>query len=185
MSTDEFVAWLHKLRFFEGYSQEAARLAEERIRKQHDDGIQGPGRKYFERFPGFALSFLAIPGEWDGEPYEPLVGIVADNSFGMFNPTEVTDERHRDDVGTATLSFTVNGVRYRATADGSSGWVPPEFLELIEEAFTRHCGGLRFHETFACAAPGGGDETTRTICTPRAYKGLLKANLLPEEPGQV
>jgi hypothetical protein len=183
-STDEFIAHLRKLRFFEGYTASAEKLAEERIRTQHAEGLSGPLREYFERFPGFALVFISIDGEWDDDPCEPLVETVAQNSFGMFDPTNITDERD-DEAGTATLSFTVNGQRYsRTITEETGGWVPVEFLELIEEAFAEHCGNLHFHETLLSAAPGGGDSSTWTICSNRAYKALEKAKLLPSEAAE-
>jgi hypothetical protein len=182
MSTDDFVARLHKLRFFEGYSKEAASLAEARIRDQHEAGINGPRREYFERFPGFALSFISLPGEWDYEPYEPMVELVAENSFGMFNPADITDERDPDEVGTATLSFTVDGVRYSATSEECGGWIPSEFLELIEEAFSEHCGNFHFFETFW---PEVRDESRWTFCTKRAQKALVKAKLLADHPDDI
>jgi hypothetical protein len=183
LTADELLARLRKVRFFEGYSAEAAQQAEARIRAQYAEGLSGPRRAHFERFPGFALHFLSIEGEWYGDRYEPLVERVAQNSFGMFRPTRITDKRDRK-KGTATLAFTVEGQRYSVTAEDSAKWVPTEFLELIEEAFSTHCNKLSFHETLLSAVPPPSGATW-TICTNRAFKALLKAKLLPEEAFEI
>jgi hypothetical protein len=184
LTADELMARLRKLRFFEGYSASAIKQAEARIRDQFAEGLSGPRRAYFERFPGFALVFLSIEGEWYGDPYGPLVERVAQNSFGMFHPTRITDKRDRK-KGTATLSFTVEGQRYSLTVEDSPKWFPPEFLELIEEAFAKHCGKLHFHETLLSVVPDARGASQLTICTNRAYKALVKAKLLPDEASEI
>ncbi len=181
MNADELIASLHKLHFFKGYTKEAVKRAEERVRQQYDSGMSGPHRQHFERFPGFALNFITILGEWDFEPYEPLVEIVAQNSFGMFLPEEITDERDEEE-GTATLSFSVEGQRYSATVDDSDGWVPQAFLERIEQAFHEHCHQLGFFETYW---PEAGDACSWTICTKPAHTALVQARLLPGDPGEI
>ena len=184
MTADELLARLRKVRFFEGYSPEAVEQAEARIRAQYAEGLSGPQRAYFERFPGFALNFISIEGEWYGDRYEPLVERIAQNSFGMFRPTRITDKRDRR-KRTATLAFTVNGQRYSATAEDSAKWLPTEFTDLIEEAFSIHCNKLSFHEILLSAVPPPSSDSTWTICTNRAYKALVKAKLLPEEAFEI
>lgn len=184
LTADELLARLRKLRFFEGYSPKAVEQAEARIRFQYAEGLSGPQRAYFERFPGFALNFISIEGAWYGEPYEPLVKTVARNSFEMFRPTRIADKRDRK-KGTATLAFTVEGDRHSVTAEDSAKWLPTEFTDLIEEAFSIHCNKLSFHEILLSAVPPASSGTTWTICTKRAYKALVKAKLLAEEAVEI
>lgn len=96
LSTDEFLTKIEKLKFFDGFTPQAARKAKALIRKNHKQGLAGSGAKYYRRFPGFALIFLSIDGEWDGEPYEPLVREFAKASFGMFAPKKIKDVRSGD-----------------------------------------------------------------------------------------
>jgi hypothetical protein len=183
-SADELIAALRKIRFFESYTPSAVELAEERIRRQFAKGISGPLREYYQWFPGFALAFIGIEEKWYHDPYGPLVKVVAENSFGMFQPKKISDKRDpRRNL--ATLSFVVEGEKYSCTAEDLSNRPPMEFLELIEEAFARHCRNLHFHETDLSSVPGATDLTTWTICTKRAYKALVKANLLPIEPAEL
>jgi hypothetical protein len=197
-NADELIAALQKLRFFEGYPADAATLAQERIRTQFAAGLSGPHREYFERFPGFALVFLSYPGDWYSAPYERLVAIAAENSFGMFRPTRIAQKRksagrrgakprllREDEKDSVTLSFTVARKRYSKTVKESGHAPPVEFLELIEEAFTENCFGLRFHETLLCAIPGAAGETTWTICTQRAFRAISKARLIPSEAAEI
>ena len=179
LTAEELIASLRKARFFEGFTDEAATLAEARIRDRYQAGISGSGRKYFARFPGFALIFLSVEGEWDREPYEPLVQMYADASFGMFRPASVSDARHDD--GSVTLSFVVDGQKYEATAE-DQGWLPAELTELIEGAFRKHCGGLEFFETYY---PEAGQSSSWTFCRKRAYRAIVKAGLIPGSPDDV
>jgi hypothetical protein len=181
LTTDQFLEQLEKAKFFAGFTPEAARKAKALVRKNHKQGLAGSGAKYFRRFPGFALIFLSIDGEWDLEPYEPLVKTFAKASFGMFAPKKIKDVRN-EETGAATLSFEVDGISYKATTEDQGGWIPSEFLELIEKAFKKHCHGFEIFETFY---PEAGQSSSWTFCTPKAYRALVKAGLLPADPDVV
>jgi hypothetical protein len=173
LTWDELLKALQKAKFFEGFPPKAARLAKAHIEKRYEERLAGSDAKYYRRFPGFALVFMEVDGEWDADPFEPLVEAFAEASFGMFKPTQITDTRHDD---SATLSFQVGTKRYTAT-DEVGGWIPTEFLELIWKAFKQNCGGMEFFETFH---PGMGQSSSWTFCKPRAYRALVQAGLLPD-----
>jgi hypothetical protein len=176
LTTNALLEKLRKLKFFDGYTADAERKAVKAIRKNYEQGLAGRGAKYYRQFPGFALIFLSVDLEW-GSPYAPLVRVFAKASFGMFQPKKIKESRdQRTDL--ITLSFEVDSVTYRATADDPGGWVPEEFLDLIETAFKKHCGGLQVFETFY---PESGQCSAWTFCTPKAHRALVKANLLPAD----
>src|SRR5262245_11111225 len=112
----KLIEQLGKLKFFEGYTKEAQAAAEARIGEQFDKAMSGDSRKYFERFPASATASLSVYGEWDYEPFEPLVELHSDAAFGMFRPTAIKDERD-EEKEKMTLSFEAGGRSYSVTAD--------------------------------------------------------------------
>jgi hypothetical protein len=171
------MARLDAIRFFEGYTAEAERQARPLILKQYEQGLAGESRRYFERFPGFALRFLGVDLELDGaEDLEMVLDQFAADSFGMFRPTDVSAVCDLDEDVTR-LEFQVDGVRYVAEAEHST-WVPEEILEVIETAFQTHCNKLGFHPIHF---PEFSQEAVMTICTARAFEAAVKSGLLPAD----
>jgi hypothetical protein len=175
MDARDLMAKLDKIRFFEGYTPEAEKKARSRVLKQYKEGLAGETRKYFERFPGFALWFLSVDLELDGaEDLKLVLKQYAAETFGMFKPTHVKAVRDRDKDVTR-LEFRVDGVPYKAEA-GYEGWVPNEVTEVIEKAFRTHCNKLEFHSV---NYPEFSQAAEMTVCTARAFKAAVKAGLLP------
>ncbi|WP_165246547.1 hypothetical protein [Paludisphaera soli] len=177
MDAGELMAKLDKIRFFEAYTPEAEKKARARVLKQYKEGLAGESRKYFERFPGFALCFLGVDMELDGaEDLKLVLKQFAADTFGLFKPTHVKAVRDRDKDVTR-LEFRVDGVPYKAEA-GYEGWVPDEVFQVIVKAFKTHCNKLGFH---AVIFPEFSQEATMTVCTARAFKAAVKAGLLPAD----
>ena len=177
MDANDLMAKLGAIRFFEGYTPEAEKKARARVLKQYKKGLAGESRKYFERFPGFALQFLGVDMELDGaEDLKLVLKQFAADTFGMFKPTHVKAVRDRDEDLTR-LEFRVDGVPYKAEA-GYEGWVPNEVTAVIEKAFKTHCNKLGFHPV---DFPEFSQEATLTVCTARAFKAAVKAGLLPAD----
>lgn len=181
MTPDSLIEVLHEIKFFKGYTDDAIPLAEEKIQNNFNDGIAGEHKKYFQRYPGFALTMIKTDGEWDYEPYEPFVMEIANSSFGMFRPTEIEDLRDPD-KGTFTLSFTVNDKRYSTKGQGS-GWLPNEINSLIRKAFKEQCNKLEFWESWEVLVPGRGtDGIMSMICRKETYQKVMERGLIPQEP---
>jgi len=177
MDPGDLMAKLDAIRFFEGYSAEAEPKARARVLKQYKKWRAGESRKYVERFPGFALMFLGVDGELDGaEDLKSVLKGIAKESFGMFKPTDVSAVCDPDEDVTR-LEFRVDGVRYVAEA-GYDPWLPSEVLEVIEEAFKKHCNKLGFHTLYF---PEFSQAVDLTICTARAFKAAVKAGLVPAD----
>ena len=141
MDVGDLMAKLDAIRFFEGYTAEAEKEARARVLKQFKKGLAGESRKYFERFPGFALKFLGVDGELDGaEDLKLVLEGIAKESFGMFKRTDVSTICDPDEDVTR-LEFRVEGVSYKAEA-GYDTWLPDEVLEVVERAFKKHCNNL-------------------------------------------
>ena len=66
---------------------------------------------------------------------------------------------------------------FKAEAEHST-WLPDEILEVLEEAFTKHCNGLGFHPVYF---PEDTQEAVMTICTARAFGAAVEAGLLPAD----
>jgi hypothetical protein len=180
MNADDLMARLDAIRFFEGYTAEAEQKARAQVLTQYEKGLASESRRYFERFPGFALRFLGVDLELDGaEDLEMVLGQFAADSFGMFRPTDVSAVCDPDEDVTR-LEFRVDGVPYVAEAEYST-WVPDEILEVIEKAFQTHGNQLGFHPIHV---PEFSQEAVMTICTARAFKEAVKAGLLPADDQQ-
>lgn len=181
MTADELIDVLHEIKFFKGYTETAIPLAEAKIRENYNRGVNSDQKKYYERFPGFALTMIETEGEWDFQPYEPFVMQIAESSFGMFQPTDIEDLRDHD-KGKFTLSFTVNGKRYSTTGD-DSGWLPNEIGNLVRKAFKEQCNGLEFWESWEVLVRGRGtDGMNATICRNESYRAVTERGLLAEGP---
>ena len=177
MDAGDLMAKLDAIRFFEGYTAEAEQQARARVFKQFEEGLAGRSRKYYERFPGFALWFLGVDMELDGaEDLKLVLKQFAAETFGMFKPTHVKAVRDRDEDVTR-LEFRVDGVPYKAEAEYST-WVPDEVTEVIERAFKKHCNKLGFHPVHF---PEFSQTADMTVCTARAFKAGVKAGLLPAD----
>lgn len=180
MNAADLLDKLDEIRFFEGYTAEAERQARELVLKQYDAGLTGESRKSFERFPGFALKFLGLDGELDGaEDLESVLEGIAAGSFGMFRPKDVAGVCDPDE-DVIRLEFRVDGVGYVAEA-GYDTWLPDEVLEVIDNAFQKHCNGLGFHTLFF---PEESQEVALTICTARAFDAAVKIGLAPADYAQ-
>jgi hypothetical protein len=177
MDANDLMAKLDKIRFFEGYTPEAEQKARARVLKQYGDGFAGESRRYFERFPGFALRFHSVDMELDGaDDLKLVLEEYAAGTFGMFRPTDVAAVCDPDE-DVIRLEFRVDGVPYKAEA-GHDTWVPNGVTEVIEEAFKKHCNKLGFHPVYF---PEFGQEAAMTVCTARAFKAAVKAGLLPAD----
>ena len=151
------------------------------VPKQYEEGLAGASRRYFERFPGFALRFCGLDdGEMDdAEDLESILREIAGQSFGMFKPTDISATCDRDE-NLIRLEFRVDGVPYEAEA-GYEGWVPNEVTEVIVKAFKTHCNELGLHSV---NFPEFSQAAEMTVCTARAFKAAVKAGLLPADYGQ-
>ncbi|WP_165252193.1 hypothetical protein [Paludisphaera soli] len=177
MEAADLLAKLDAIRFFEGYTPEAEREARDKALKQFEEGMAGESRKFFERFPGFAMRFLRVDMELDGaEDLELVLDQFAAETFGMFHPTDVAAVCDPDE-GVIRLEFRVDGVPYKAEAEHDT-WVPNEVTEVIEKAFKKHCNKLEFHPVHF---PEHTQEAVMTICTARAFKAAVKAGLFPSD----
>lgn len=177
MEAADLMARLDAIRFFEGYPAGAEEEARARVLEQYRSGLASDSRKAYERFPGFALKFLGLDGELDGaEDLELVLKGIADESFGMFQPTDVSAVCDPDEDLTR-LEFRVDGVPYKAEA-GYDTWLPDEVLGVIEKAFKKHCSELGFHTLHF---PEDSQEAAMTICTARAFEAAVKAGLLPAD----
>jgi hypothetical protein len=173
LTAKQLIDQLQKVKFFEGYTEKAQALAVARICEQFDAPLSGGKRRFMDRFPATATASLTVYGEWDYEPFEPLVQEYADASYGMFRPTKVKDKRD-DENERMTLSFVAGGKSYSATAE-AQGWVPAEFMELLERATREACDGLTFHVVYK---GGLTDSPSFTFCKAKAYDALVKAKLI-------
>jgi len=175
-TADQLLKQLHKIKFFDCYTDAARTLAEAHIAKSFATTRSEGRQKFLQRFPATATASLTVYGEWDGEPFEPLVESYAKGSFGMFRPENIKDVRD-DENEQMTLSFVVGGKLYSATAE-TQGWVPTEFTDLIEQAVKETCHGLEFHLLYE---GGFTDSPSFTFCKATAYKSLLKSKLLCDD----
>src|SRR5262245_26465 len=73
----QLIEQLRELKFFDGYTPQAQALAEARICERFETAMANSERKFFERFPATATESLTVYGEWDYEPFEPLVELYA------------------------------------------------------------------------------------------------------------
>lgn len=178
MDADDLMAKLDAIRFFEGYTPEAEREAKARIRKRYEEGLRSADRRrYFVRFPGFALLYAYIDGELgSAEDLGLVLGEFAAATFGMLRPTDVAAASDPDrDV--TRLEFRVDGVRYVAETEYSS-WLPEEVIEVVGKALKKHCNRLEFRPVYI---PDDGQGMLLTVCTARAFKAAVKAGLLPAD----
>lgn len=173
LTAKQLIEQLVKAKFFDGYTAKAQSLAEAKICERFDAPLSNGKRKFMDRFPATATANLTVYGEWDYEPFEPLVELYADASYGMFRPTKIKDERDEQNEQ-MTLSFVAGGKTYSATAE-FQGWVPAEYLELLEQAVKATCNGLEFHAVYL---GGLSDSATFTFCKKKAFDALLKSKLI-------
>lgn len=173
LTAKQLLERLSKLKFFDGYTKKAQAIAEGQISDRFDKAMANRQRRFFERFPATATASLTVYGEWDGEPFELLVESYANASCGMFRPTAVKDTRNKTG-DTMTLSFKVGGQSYSATVD-CEGWVPTEFLELLDRAVKKSCKGLAFHNLYF---GGLTDSPSFAFCKKRAFDALVKSKLV-------
>jgi hypothetical protein len=176
LTANQLIEQLHKVKYFDGYNEKAQAMAEAKIGERFDAPLSSGKRKFMDRFPATATASLTVYGEWDYEPFEPLVELYADGSYGMFRPTKIKDERD-DENDQMTLSFEAGGKSYSVTAE-SQGWVPPEFQELLEQAVKETCNGLEFHLVYE---GGRTDSPSFTFCKKEAYDALIKSKLICDD----
>lgn len=175
MEVETFLKKLQKARYFEGYSEAATAKAIKAIRKNYAEGLADSRKPYFEKFPGLSLVVLDVDQEMTGR--DDLKGILRDfgrASFGLFSPQAIKIRRKAGEER-YWLEFTLQGKSQTMELEDDS-WIPNAFFEQLDKFTARHCAGLLFQ---AVEYPDSGQSGFYLWCTPRAWKAVARAGLIP------
>jgi hypothetical protein len=175
MDVAKFLERLHKARYFEGYSDAAIAKALADIRKRFAAGMAGPRKANFERFPGLSLVVTDVDQEMSGlDDLKLVLKQFGTASYGMFAPRLVRIRRRASEKQ-YRLEFTLQGAKQVMDLEDDS-WIPNAFFEQLDKVTTKHCAGLAFQ---AVEYPEPGQSGFYLWCTPRAFKAVARAGLIP------
>jgi hypothetical protein len=175
MNVATFLERLQKARYFEGYSDAAMAKARAVIRERFAAGMAGPYRANFERFPGLSLVVTDVDHEMTGlDDLKLVLKQFGAASCGIFAPRLVRIRRGAAEKQ-YRLEFTLQGAKQVMDLEDDS-WIPNAFFEQLDKVTTKYCVGLAFQ---AVEYPDPGQSAFYLWCTPRAWKAVARAGLIP------
>lgn len=169
VDVDSFLSKLESIDFFDGFPDTSKREYIQLIRSNLEEQLQGPNAEYFRAYPG--LSLVVTDVELIIESVEVDIESLADNSFGLFDPTEI---QVVGDINHPTLEFDLEGNKESFSDDASTFIL--RCFDFAASRFGRVANLVRPH---GMVHPSNQPLMYVLLCRPQAFKRLEASAMIP------